>query len=321
MTKQKIDFGTYKFRASQVSKLMTGTIGLTENQKIKRETLLTRKLESVDGTQKPLTAIMEQELIDLNRIDKEKELPKTMLTELRKIHRAETYNRNFSFTNKYVQKGIQQENEAITNYMMYRNSKGIRTMFKKNEIRLENDWFSGEPDLGEDGIEITKWKEGWDTKCSWDLTTFPFPDDELDDSYMAQNNVYMALTGARKWTTVHVLVNGTEHQINNEKLKWLYAFNTPDTDTEEYQKYLYKCKEVERAMIFDWERFVKINPYHDMTHTKEEWFETINPATGLKGFDIPLEERVVEKTIEYDPKFIDELKERITIARKYLNSL
>jgi hypothetical protein len=319
--KTKVDFSKYQFRASQCHKLMTGTIGLSNNQRAERDGYLQRKIEHAEGNAKPLTAIMEQKLIDLNIIDKEKTLPKTMISELRTIHRAETYNRNFTFTNKYVQKGIQQEDEAITNYFIYRNEKGLRTMFRKNELRLKNEWFSGEPDLGEEGIEITKWKEGWDTKCSWDLSTFPFPDDELDSNYISQNQVYMNLTGAEKWTTVYVLVNGTEHQINNEKMKWFYSFNQPETDSEDYQKYLQKCKEVERMMIFDYDRFMKIFPYHDMVHTKEDWFETVNPSTGLKGFDIPLEERVIEKTVQYSPEYIIELKERITIARQYLNSL
>ena len=194
-------------------------------------------------------------------------------------------------------------------------------MFSKNEIRLNNEWFSGEPDLGETGVGIKNWKEGWDTKCSWDLTTFPFPDDKLDPNYECQNQVYMNLTGAKKWTTVYVLVNCTEHQLNNEKLKWFYAFNQPDEDTEDYQKYVQKCREVERMMIFDYDRFVKIFPYHDLSHSKHDWFETVNPATGLKGFDIPLEERIVEKVTEYDEPFIDELKERIVIAREYLNKI
>ncbi len=321
--KQKVDFSNYRFRASQCNKSMTGTIGLTKQQKYDLESLKKERETgiNVNGNKIKWTPNKEEKLTELTYKEINKELPKTMQTALREIHRAETYNRNFSFTNKYVQKGIQQEDEAITNYMMYRNQKGLRTMFSKNEVRLQNEWFSGEPDLGPQGIEITKWKEGWDIKCSWDLTTFPFPKDELDSNYISQNQVYMNLTGAEKWTTVYVLVNGTEHQINNEKLKWFYSFNQPDMETENYQKYLYKCKEVERMMIFDYERFVKVFPFHDMSHTKEEWFETVNHNTGLKGFDIPLEERVIEKTIEYDPEYISELKERIAIARNYLNSL
>lgn len=317
----KLDFSKYQFRASQCHKLLTGAIGLTEAQTDERNKLFIRKTESANGMQKPLTEIMKKRLAELEQIDKEKCLPQTMKTELRKIHRAEMYNRNFSFTNKYVQKGIIQEDEGITAYMMFRNAKGIRTMFRKNEARLYNDWFTGIPDLGEESVAITSWKEGWDNKCSWDLSTFPFESDPLDPQYATQNNVYMDLTGTKKWTTVHTLVNATERLVNNEKLKWFYAFEAPDAGTDDYEGYIKKCKEVERTMIFDYNRFVLKNPHHLLENTKEEWFETVNPATGLKGFDIPLENRVVEHVVVRDDDLLDNLKNRIVIARKFLNEL
>lgn len=313
-----MDFSKYTFRASQAYKLMTGNIGLSDKEKSELSGLLNRKMKASLGENdekgkpvKELTQNMVTRVEELTKKKKEKTLPQTMISELRKIHRMETYKRNFPFTNKYVQKGIQQEEEAITNYQIYLMDKGIKTLFTKNVERFYNSWLNGEPDL------ITKHKitEGWDTKASWDLSTFPFPSDELNPQYEAQNQCYMDLTGAEKWTTVYCLVNSTEHQLNNEKMKWFYSFNQPDEENnpEQYHKMIEKQKEVERMMVFDWDRFQAQFPYHNFEHTEEEWKDS--------GYDIPLEERIMEKVSIYNPEFIADLQERIKIARNYLNSL
>ena len=111
-----IDFSTYQFRASQCHFLMVGTIGLTDKQKAEMSDLIARKKASERGDLdekgkpvKPLTPNMEDKLKELTLANEDKSLPKTMQNELRKIHRAEMFNRNFLFTNKYVQ-----EEEAIT---------------------------------------------------------------------------------------------------------------------------------------------------------------------------------------------------------------
>lgn len=315
----KIDFSEYRFRASQVHKIMAGTIGLTDNEKSELSGLLKRKMDHSLGNKdekgkpiKALTPNMLDRVDELTKKKKDKTLPKTMQSELRRIHRMETYKRNFPFTNKYVQKGIQQEEEAITNYQMYLMAKGVKTLFTKNEKRFYNAWLSGEPDIIDNPKKIT---EGWDTKASWDLSTFPFPSDELDPQYKGQNQSYMDLTGARKWTTVYCLVNSTEHQLNNEKMKWFYAFNQPDEENnpEQYHKMVEKQKEVERMMVFDWDRFKAQFPFHHFEHTEEEWKDS--------GYDIPLAERVIEKVSIYSPEYIMGLQERIKISRNYLNSL
>lgn len=314
------DFSKYEFRCSQLSKITGGTIGLTENKMNELKALQLRKMDAATGVEdengkliKPLTPIMEAKLKELAEVNANKELPKTMQSELRKIFRMEKYNRNFPFTNQYIQKGIQQEEEAITLYQNYRNAKGIRTLFSKNDQRLKNGWISGEWDLPNlNDIKIGK--EGFDTKCSWSLQTFPFAEDELDIAYETQNQGYMWLTGAEKWTTAYVLVNATEHQVHNEKLKWFYALQMPaDADDQYWDDYIEKCRDVEKMMIYDYDRFTKNNPGHNLEITKEEWYG--------EGYDIPLEERVIEKTSEFDPKLIEFYKERIEIAREYLKKL
>lgn len=315
-----IDFNNYKFRASQSHFLMTGTIGLTDLQKDEMSNYIARKKANENGEKDekgklvpPLTANMEEKLKSLIEANEKQELPKTMINELRKIHRAETFNRNFVWTNKYVQKGVLQEEEAITLYQDYRKQVlGINTFFTKNTERLTNDYFSGEWDLPT-LADVKKMNEGFDIKNSWSLETFPFKEDDLSDQYFWQNQVYMDLTGAEKWTTVFCLVNGTEHLVNNEKQKHFYALNMPNEESELYQEYLKKCRDVEKMMIFDYDRFISANPYHNMEIGRDEWYG--------EGFDIPLEFRVMEKTVYRDESAINDLKHRARIARKYLNNL
>ena len=314
-----VDFNEYKFRASQSSKLKTGTIGLSKAQNITLKTYVERKNGALSDTLddkgkkiKPLTSNMENELLVLKKIKKENSLPKTMRNELRKIYRSEKYSRNFLFTNKFVQKGIQQEEEAITLYQEYRKKiKGINTYFTKNEERLYNDFFSGEPDLRP--MVIKDKKIGFDTKCSYSLESFPFEEDDLDEMYECQNQVYMDLDDADMWITAYCLVNCTEQQLFNEKQKHFYALGMPgDSEHKYWDEYIQKCKEVEIMLIYDYDRFIEM--YHAVLEiSRDEWF--------ANGYDIPLKDRVIEKTSYRNKEYIDDLKYRAKVGREYLVKL
>ena len=314
---EKIDWSTYRFRASQIGKIMTGSLPVKGEYKTRieeleneRDTLTNingRKVKWTENKQSELDRLIEKENTPVFEL-----LPKTMITELRKIHRAETFNRNFSFTNKYVQKGIAQENEAISVYKTFLG----KSLMLNNKVRLENEFVSGEPDLT-DTNDVDNCNEGYDTKCSWELETFPFKDDKLDSDYEYQNQTYMWLTKTNKWTTAYVLVNTTEDLLHKEKMKWYYALGSPEEHLEEeYERYLEyekKCKELEVRLIFDYDKFVKSNPNHLMFIDKIEWFE--------KGYNIPLENRVIEKVSIYNQNIINDMKERIIISREYLSHL
>lgn len=308
------NFDKYQFRCSQLYHIMGGTIGLTEKQYAMMVDYEERHELAKAEQAKPLTANMVTTMKDLREKHNNPELPKTMQTEIKKIYLMERYNRNFPFTNKYVQKGIQQEEEAITAFQGYIKAKhGKNVLFTKNDIRLKNDWISGEPDLGPYGVAIKKWKEGWDIKCSWNLLSFPLPGEELALQYEHQNQGYMWLTGATNWSTVHVLVNSTEHQLFLEKQKWFYAFNSPDEGGLFYDDMIKAQRDVEKMMIYDYDRFKEMFPYHDLEISRDEWFDN--------DWDIPIEERVVVHKSEASEEWRKEAKERITIAREYLKTM
>jgi len=322
--KNKIDWSNYKFRASQCSKLLTGKIERISDlePRIKELEYERDNLVNSNGRKVKWTKTKENELISLIENVKTplfKRLPKTLTSELRKIHRSETFSRNFSFTNKYVQKGIDQEEDAITLYQNYRNKVlGINTFFINNKKRLENDWISGEADLT-DTNDFESCNEGFDTKASWELSTFPYKEDDLDYQYQIQNQCYMWLGNCNKWTTAYCLVNNTEHLLNNEKQKWYYALGLHKTEGKSDEELIKlqeieseKYKELEVRLIFDYEKFVGENE-HIMEVTKKEWFEN--------NYDIPLENRVIEKVTIRNEDIIEKLKSRIMISREYLKYL
>ncbi len=316
----KVDFKNYTFRASQVSKL-TGRIGLTKTMELRLKEILSRKSKALMGELDdkgkkvaPIPPTWVTELEKLKKIKADDSFPLTMQTELRKIHRAERHNRNFQFTNKYVQKGIGEEDEAITVLQTYlKEVMKVRVLLKKNEERKRNDHFDGECDiapflfLGQD--------TGFDTKCAWELDTFPYKDDPLNPAYFGQNNVYMDLWEVKQWVTATVLVNASEHAVMNEKNKWLHASRDENglPDDEEHPKHklwIKKLKEIERKMIFDYDRFMFKNPHAQLEYSATEWKHL--------QLDIPLVNRVVMKYSLLDEKYIEGLKERIVLCRKEL---
>tara|TARA_R110000772_G_scaffold65896_1_gene147064 strand:+ start:472 stop:1431 length:960 start_codon:yes stop_codon:yes gene_type:complete len=316
--KNKIDWSTYKFRSSQVHKLLTGTIvndaelDVKINELVNKRDVLVHENKRLKWTDTNISDLAK--LIEKKNLPVFSRLPKTMISELRKIHRAETFGRNFSFTNKYVQKGIEQEEAAITIYQYYRNRVlKIPTFFINNKERLYNDWISGEADLT-DTNNFKECNEGYDTKCSWELDTFPFPEDVLDPSYEVQNQCYMWLSSTGKWITASVLVNCTERLLDNEKKKWFYSMGSPmNEDDKNYSEYIEKAKETEKKLIFEYDKFVSDNPGHLLEITREEWYEN--------DYDIPLKDRVIEKHSVRNESTIEEIKTRITISRDYLAHL
>ena len=315
------NFKEYKVRASQASKIMSGSIGLTDSQKRKLSDHLKRKngfeADEVDANGKPwkaLTSNMEEEMNQLLEVQENPTLPKTLKSEIKKIWRSEKYNRNFTFINKFTVKGLMQEEEAITVYQMWlKETKGINRLFTKNIERNFNDYFQGEHDI--EPYKTDEIRCGVDIKCSWSLETFPMEEDELIDAYVCQNNVYMDLNNCEKWITAYILVNATEQLLHNEKQKYykLYPNAVDNPDDPYYEELMKRLKEVDRQMIYDYDRFVE--QYGDFTldYTREEWMSL--------NLDIPLEDRVIEKVCNRDEQLLSALRERVEIVREEMVKL
>lgn len=118
--------------------------------------------------------------------------------------KEQVYGRRKEIYNKYLQKGLDMENEAIAlveNHYNY-------DFLIKNEKFFSNDFLTGTPDLIlPDCIR--------DTKCSWDCFTFPLFDTNLDKGYYWQMQGYMALVERNLAYVDYVLVDTPEELDSN----------------------------------------------------------------------------------------------------------
>lgn len=127
---------------------------------------------------------------------------------------------------KYLDRGNAMEEKAIDRVAKYYNCD-----LEKNEIQLENDFFTGTFDTKTIDRVI-------DTKVPFDAFTFPFFDNVIDKDYYAQLQIYMHLTGLKKASLCYCLENGSQEQI--EKLLW----HIEDPDIKDWE-------EAERQLSYD----------------------------------------------------------------------
>lgn len=232
-------------------------------------------------------------------------LSKGHITECRRLYRELKWRRRPILKVRTVQKGRIQEQDAVTLL-----SRMKKEMLNINTERITNKFLSGTPDIYK-GPSIHEATHGWDTKCSWDPFTFPYPDQwngtmyGMDPEYYFQNMGYMALTGAKEWTTVYCLVNAPAFQIVNEKYSLQRAMGDPgDGDPA----FIDGCKEIEKNMIYDMDQFQRDNPHFDL-HS-EIW-----------DYDIPMNERLIEFKVTRDESMIDKIYERVELVRKEIQKL
>lgn len=174
---------------------------------------------------------------------KSEKISETAKTHLIDLFVADKYNRHSDTFNRYIDKGLQVEEDSITLY-----SRVKKSFFKKNDKRLCNEFINGEPDIFT-GIEIAEAETIIDIKSSWDLYTFSRAKyGSINKMYYWQLQGYMALTGAKSSLLAYCLVNTPEQLINDEKRKLMFRMGVA---TDENKDYLKACKEIERNMTFD----------------------------------------------------------------------
>lgn len=223
----------------------------------------------------------------------------TCKRKLVQMYREMMYNRFPDTENRYTQKGQLAEEDGITLYSLVK-----KVFYKKNTVRLNNEYFTGECDIFQ-GEEITKADETVDIKCSWSLFTFPSFLDTTDKGYEYQGAVYMDLTGAKKHTVAYCLVNTPASLIMDEKRKLAYKYGILDSETEEYVD---ACKTLEKDSIFDMDLFRKQYPYFEFHTDLNEW-----------KFDIPKEQRVYEIVTERNDKTLSDMRSRILQCRSWMD--
>ena len=105
---------------------------------------------------------------------------------------------------KYLEKGNYNEPVAIDLV-----NEVLGTSFVKNQIRLTNEWITGECDV-EDTDEIT------DIKCSWDYFTFTDAIGGSGTDYEFQLVGYMELYNKPKSRVIYCLTDMPYHLLNKE---------------------------------------------------------------------------------------------------------
>ena len=109
-------------------------------------------------------------------------LSETAKSYLKQIAKEDFYGYSSELSNKYIQKGLQMENDSIDllNSVLF-------TSYEKNTERINTDVLTGEADIVTDDCII-------DVKTSWSLDTFPaLPSDINPSDYEWQLRGYMHL--------------------------------------------------------------------------------------------------------------------------------
>ena len=215
-----LNFDKYKFRCSALGNLMTGAkANLTEKQKLLLSTLQ-QKQQSLKITDKQLITL--GQLIE--KRDAKPTLSATAKSYLQQLHKEEVFGKREEIKSKYLDKGIQVEEQSITLYSELTNQ-----LFIKNKERRENDFITGEPDNSQAKIR--------DIKSSWSLSTFPMHDKELKNPiYYWQLQGYMDLFDFKESELIYCLVDTPEELIADElrRTSWKMGFTADiPSDLEE----------------------------------------------------------------------------------------
>lgn len=205
------------------------------------------------------------------------ELSKTCQTELIKIYNQVKYGRKQDITTKQMDKGVIQEPVSIDLLC-----KVDGKLYFKNEEHLENEWFSGHPDVFV-GDNIENADEVLDIKTSWSIHSFmPKLIEEPDKGYIAQLNVYYDLTGAKEGAIAYCLVSAPDNMVEEEKYHLLKRL---DVATEYSPEAIDAVKELKSNMIYD---------------------------------DIDYRERVIKIPVQRDDELIEKMKAKVPIMRQWL---
>lgn len=145
-----------------------------------------------------------------NPRSKSETLSETTKTYLKEWATEQVFGYRKDISNKYLERGIQQEDEAIDFAIQVLDL----PFAMKNEQLFEDDFFLGTPDLI---VNDTV----YDIKCSWNCHTFPFFETEIPTAgYYSQLQVYMHLTGLKKAVLTYVLLDnetiGHSYQVDDK---------------------------------------------------------------------------------------------------------
>jgi len=261
MENQSLNFDNYLFRCSSLGKL------LTEPQS---------KAEKEAGL-----------------------LSKTTESYLQSLHKEVLFKRKSDLRSKYLDKGIQVEEQSLTLY-----SNTSKNIFFKNEKYFKNDFICGTPDNCKGIIR--------DIKSSWDYTTFPFYDKEIKNKdYIAQLNGYMELTGQEEAELIYCLVDTPTRIINDELRRADWKMLLFDNNGNAYEEKIDLIVEMVSNMIYTEKGLLDFCNESELVRL--EWFDNFR--------EVPEWLRIKVFKIKKDQELINAIYSKIEKSRTYLNNL
>lgn len=124
-------------------------------------------------------------------------------TYIRQVAKQDFFNYRVELDNKYINKGKDQEQDSIDLLNSVR-----FTNYKKNDVRLEDEYMTGECDILADDRVI-------DIKTSWNLETWPAtPGEAHDNEYEWQGRAYLMLYDREIFELVFCMVTTKDEFLN-----------------------------------------------------------------------------------------------------------
>jgi hypothetical protein len=124
-------------------------------------------------------------------------------TYIRQVAKQDFFGYRVELDNKYINKGKDQEQDSIDLLNAVR-----FTNYKKNDVRIENEYMTGECDILADDRVI-------DIKTSWNLETWPATSSEAhDNDYEWQGRAYLMLYEREIFELVFCMVTTKDEFLN-----------------------------------------------------------------------------------------------------------
>lgn len=289
----KYDFSDWKAHCHYLGILMTPAKGKSNLEKYKianvsfdqkwaeYEALANKETKTADKLKETFIRLT-KEIDRLEPIKYAAHLSAGCKSKLNEIYTEATTGRRKHIKSKYLEKGLELEEDAITAY-----SNLSREFHKKNKERVENEFITGEMDFESGDVAL-------DTKVSWDIFTFDAVRFKpIDPVYKWQLKGYGWLYKKEKGRLVYVLLNTPEHLIKMEERKIMFEMFgseaqmqlAPDSMIDAYNEEIIELRKLH---------------IHD---------------------DLPLERKVKTFDVEFSEQDQIEIAQKIKDCRWYLNNI
>jgi len=282
----------FTFRCSSLGKIMTNPKGKSNKQKLEEaHSSFAEKASAYEASSNKETKSAQKLLTDMTKLSEEIKKLELVKDEphlsvgcksfLADVYTFGMYGRKEVIASKYIEKGLQLEEDAITQY-----SRINKIFFEKNKRRRFNDFIEGEVDFEhEDTI--------FDTKVNWSIFQFNRVSfNKLSELYKWQMTGYNWLFNTKEAKLIYSLLDTPEHLIEREFKKLMYEMFGSELNYNQ-------STELDKLIFDDACREIRKN------HTYS---------------DIPIQERVIEVSVPRNEEDFELIKTRVSDCRKYLNN-